>query len=72
MKLFEDVKASPKFSTDVNVINELINIYEVLDMKDKFKMLLAEYEAIESIVPDEQKAAVLYQPDKDLRQKPGI
>jgi tetratricopeptide (TPR) repeat protein len=55
MKLFEDVKSSPKFSTDVNVINELINIYEVLDMKDKFKMLLAEYEAIESIVPDEQK-----------------
>jgi tetratricopeptide (TPR) repeat protein len=55
MKLFEDVKSSPKFGTDVNVINELINIYEVLDMKDKFKMLLAEYEAIESIIPKEQK-----------------
>ena len=55
MKLFEDVKANPKFSTDINVINELINIYEVLDMKDKYKMLLVEYEAIESIVPKEQK-----------------
>jgi len=55
MKLFEDVKSNPKFGTDVNVINELINIYEVLDMKDKFKMLLAEYEAIESIISKEQK-----------------
>ena len=59
-QLFEEVKEHPKYSRDIDVLNELINIYEVLEEKQKFKMTLAELEAYENIIPEEQKEAYYF------------
>ncbi len=54
-KFFLKSMESPNFRNDVDVIVELVNIYEVLDMEQKFKQQLAKLEALEAIVPKEKK-----------------
>ena len=50
---FENARKHNKYSRDIEVLGELINIYDVTDNKEKLKVSVAEMEAFEPIVPDD-------------------
>lgn len=51
---FEKCRKTPKYANDINVLFDLVDIYFVTKNQDKLKRIVAELEAIETLVPKEQ------------------
>jgi len=51
---FEKCRKTPKYANDINVLFDLVDIYFVTKNQDKLKSIVAELEAIETLVPKEQ------------------
>lgn len=54
-ELFERVKKTPRFTNDFEIYKDLAEIYFVMNKQDSLKQTVAEMEAIEQLVKDEEK-----------------
>lgn len=52
---FEKARKLPRFSRSTQILAELSEVYYVTNEMDKLKVIVAELEAFEAIVPDEEK-----------------
>jgi tetratricopeptide (TPR) repeat protein len=66
---FEKSRKSPKYANDVDVLTDLVDIFYVAGQTDKLKVIVAELEAIEQIVPKDKIERYYYQMLKVFQQR---